>query len=135
MKNTALINTLLSCVNNTSLTNTLTDYVKNTALTTTLNDYVTTTSLTNKLLSYPTLDCIKQTYVDIEFFNVDISSLNHNDILLQNDINTLNSRINDNYNLLYDSFSPAEKIAYALAGTEFMNVIASLMKAYMIMNL
>ena len=100
-----------------------------------MNDYVTTTSLTNKLLSYPTLDCIKQTYVDIEFFNVDISSLNHNDILLQNDINTLNSRINDNYNLLYDSFSPAEKKAYALAGTEFINVIASLIEAYMIMNL
>ena len=66
---------------------------------------------------------------------MDISSLNHNDIIIANGINTLNSRINDNYTLLYDNFSPAEKIAYALAGTQFINTIASLIEAYMIMNL
>ena len=50
-------------------------------------------------------------------------------------MNTLNSGINDNSNLLYDNFSPAKKIAYTLAGTPFIYVIASLIEAYMKMNL
>ena len=70
---------------------------------------------------------------------MDISALNHNDIILSNGIsngiNTLNSRITDNYNLLYSNFSPAEKITYALAGTEFINTIANMIEAYMIINL
>ena len=57
------------------------------------------------------------------------SNLNHNDIIIANGVNTLNSRINDNYTLLYDNFSPAEKIAYALAGAQFINTIASLIEA------
>ena len=89
----------------------------------------------NSLLNYATTNYIKQTYVNTNFFNMDISSLNYNDILLQNGVNTLNSRINDNYTLLHDNFSPAEKIAYALAGTQFINTIASLIESYMIMNL
>ena len=75
------------------------------------------THITTTLLSYPTLDYIKQTDVDIEFFNMDFSSLNHNDVILQNKVNELNTRIAANYNLLYNSFSPAAKIAHALAGT------------------
>jgi hypothetical protein len=113
--------------------------MKNTALTTTLVDYVKNTALANTLLSYPTIDSIKQTYVNIEYFNLDVLALNHNDIILSNvisnGINTLNSRITDNYNLLYDSFSPAEKIAYSIAGTQCINVIASLIEVHMIMNL
>ena len=65
---------------------------------------------------------------------MDISALNHNDIILSNAISngitTLNSRITANYNLLYDNFSPAEKITYWLAGTEFINSIANMIEAY-----
>ena len=135
MKNTALTTTLVDYVKNTAITTPLLDNVKNTALTTTLLDYLKNTALTNTLLSYPTIDYIKQTYVNIEYFNLDVLALNHNDIILSNGINTLNSRITDNYNLLYDSFSPAEKIAYSIAGTQCINVIASLIEVHMIMNL
>ena len=64
-----------------------------------------------------------------------ISALNHNDIISQNKGNELDTKIFDNYNLLYDSFSQVEKITYVLAGTQFINGIASLIEAYMIINL
>ena len=54
-------------------------------------------TLTNTLLFYLTLDYINQNYVDINFFSMDISSFNNKDIILQNNVNRLSSRILDNY--------------------------------------
>jgi hypothetical protein len=88
---------------------------------------------------YAPIDYVKNNYVNIDIFNIDISALNHNDIILSNAISngitTLNSRITDNYNLLHSNFSPAEKITYALVGPEFINTIANMIEAYMIINL
>ena len=66
---------------------------------------------------------------------MDVSSLNNNDIILQNGINKLNSRITSTYNLLYSDFTPSEILAYVATGLTFVNTIANMIEAYMILNL
>ena len=67
--------------------------------------------------------------------NYDISAININTIFQQNQINNINSRITSTYNLLWADMLPVEIVAYTAVGSSFVNLIANLIEAYLIIQL
>ena len=94
-----------------------------------------TSTLYNITSNYETLNYLQFNNVDNIKYLYDVSAINNVIFLLQYRMNTVNTWVTPTYNVVYSDFSQSEIIAYTLAATQFIIVIASLIKACMILNL